>query len=87
MVDRRSKTKEEVYHHESGEKSERVNKEYKPLGQILLEKRIVSPGELDEALRVHWRKGIILGEILKQQGVIREEQLEDVLSFQQAGGK
>lgn len=53
---------------------------YKPLGQILLEKNIISPEQLDEALSIHWRRGIIFGEILKELGFVKEEELARALS-------
>ena len=55
---------------------------HKALGQILLEKEIVSAEQLDEALRIHWRRGIILGEILKEMGYLKEEQLREALHIQ-----
>lgn len=56
----------------------------KPLGQILLEKNIISCEQLDEALGLHWKRGVVLGEVLKELGFVREEELADVLSIQQA---
>ena len=53
---------------------------YKPLGQILLEKNIISPEQLDEALSIHWRRGIIFGEILKELGFVKEDELASALS-------
>ncbi|MFA6079106.1 MAG: diguanylate cyclase [Candidatus Omnitrophota bacterium] len=52
---------------------------YKPLGQILLEKKIVSPEKLDEALTAHWRRGVLFGEILKELGMIQGDQLEKII--------
>jgi len=57
---------------------------YKPLGQILLEKNLISSERLDEALKAHWRRGIFLGEILKEFGIITEEVLTDALKFQES---
>ena len=53
---------------------------YKPLGQRLVEKKIISPRQLDEALNAHWRRGVIFGEILKELGLIKEEQLSGLLT-------
>ncbi len=53
---------------------------YKPLGQRLLEKHIISSDELDSALNSHWRRGMLLGETLKELGLVKEEQLERLLS-------
>ncbi|MCX5702163.1 MAG: diguanylate cyclase [Candidatus Omnitrophica bacterium] len=58
---------------------------YKPLGQILLEKKIISGEQLDEALRMHWKKGIILGEIIKELGFLKEEDLIEALNTQKNG--
>ncbi len=55
---------------------------YKPLGQILLEKKKINYEQLDEALHVHWRKGIFLGEILKDLGFIDEDQVKEALNWQ-----
>jgi diguanylate cyclase (GGDEF)-like protein len=58
---------------------------YKPLGQILIEKRIISGEQLDEALRMHWKKGIILGEVIKELGFLKEEDLIEALNIQKNG--
>lgn len=55
---------------------------YKPLGQILLEKKLISKEQLEYALRIHWKSGIIFGEILKELGFITDEQLQKVLRAQ-----
>lgn len=52
---------------------------YKPLGQILVESGKLSAKQLDEGLVIHWKRGIILGEALKELGFITEETLEAVL--------
>jgi len=56
---------------------------YKPLGQILLEGDLVSYEQLDEALSIHWKKGVILGEILKELGFINDVDLQKALNTQQ----
>ncbi|MCM8823687.1 MAG: diguanylate cyclase [Candidatus Omnitrophica bacterium] len=56
--------------------------DYKPLGQILLEKNILSEEQLLEALGIHWRRGIILGEVLKGLGFVKEEKLKELLDLQ-----
>jgi diguanylate cyclase (GGDEF)-like protein len=55
---------------------------YKPLGQILLEKNLITPEQLEEALNIHWRKGILLGEVLKELNFISEEELKRQLHQQ-----
>lgn len=56
---------------------------YKPLGQILLEKNLITNEKLEESLRTHWKRGVIFGEILKEIGVLQEEQLIEALKFQE----
>ncbi|MFH1338649.1 MAG: diguanylate cyclase [Candidatus Omnitrophota bacterium] len=58
-------------------------KNYKPLGQFLLEKNIITPEQLDEALKVHWERGIVLGEILKELGYLDEGKLNEALKIQE----
>jgi diguanylate cyclase (GGDEF)-like protein len=58
---------------------------YKPLGQILLEKKVISGEQLDEALRMHWKKGIILGEIIKELGFLKEQDLIEAINAQKNG--
>ena len=55
---------------------------YKPIGQILLEKNLINQEQLQEALKIHWKRGVILGEILKELNFIREEDLTLALDIQ-----
>lgn len=55
---------------------------YKPLGQILLDKNLITHEQLEEALNIHWRKGIVLGEVLKELNFISEEELKRQLHQQ-----
>jgi len=55
---------------------------YRPLGQILLEKNLISDQQLDDALKIHWKKGVALGEILKELGLLRENELSEALCMQ-----
>lgn len=57
---------------------------YKPLGQIFLERNIISGEQLDEALKIHWRRGVILGEVLKELGLVSEKVLTDALKLQES---
>ena len=59
---------------------------YKPLGQILLEQNIISPEQLEESLRIHWKRGIIFGEMLKELGVVTQEKLTEALKLQGSPG-
>lgn len=56
--------------------------DYKPLGQILMEKNYISAQQLDDALKLHWRRGVILGEILKELGFLNNQGLEEALEEQ-----
>lgn len=58
---------------------------YLPLGQILLKKKIINNEQLDEALKTHWKKGIVFGETLKELGFIKEEDLILALEVQKSG--
>jgi GGDEF domain-containing protein len=64
------------------QKNENLLDSYRPLGQLLLEEDIISQNQLDEALKMHWRKDIILGETLKDLKLITEEQLQRALKTQ-----
>lgn len=55
---------------------------YKPLGQILIEKDLISYEQLDEALNIHWKRGVVLGEVLKELGFLAEDDLQKVLGSQ-----
>ncbi len=55
---------------------------YKPVGQILLDSRVLTYEQLDEGLNIHWRRGVHLGEILKELGFISDEQLKNALNIQ-----
>lgn len=51
----------------------------RPLGQILLENGALSGEDLDEALRAHWRRGIRLGDIIRELGLVGEKELTSAL--------
>ncbi len=55
---------------------------YRPLGQILLEHKKISDEQLDNALTTHWKRGVILGEILKDLGYVTPEDIENALKLQ-----
>jgi diguanylate cyclase (GGDEF)-like protein len=52
---------------------------YRPLGQALLEKHAITQDRLDEALSIHWRRGVRIGEILKELGFVQEQDLARAL--------
>ena len=55
---------------------------YQPLGQILIQRQEISYEQLDEALNLHWKKGIVLGEVLKELGFVGDQQIKEALSLQ-----
>lgn len=86
MVDRRSggrgdACEPQVYTREDCSGGSR----YRPLGQLLLEKRLLTVEQLDEALCMHWRRGVVFGDVLKELGLVRGEELDVVLAAQRGG--
>ncbi|MBU2044493.1 MAG: diguanylate cyclase [Candidatus Omnitrophica bacterium] len=82
MVDRRdTKINKDAKPEISQRKSESF---YKPLGQILVERQSISAEQLNEALLTHWKKGVALGEILKESGFLSEQELSIALNIQKA---
>ncbi len=80
MADRRSgdvdgRQSAQIYRIETGAKDL-----YRPLGQILLERDDIDAQKLDEALTVHWRRGVRLGEILTELGFVREARVAGALN-------
>lgn len=55
---------------------------YKPVGQILLDQKVITPEQLDEALVTHWKRGIILGEMLENLGLATIKDIENALNLQ-----
>lgn len=85
MADRRDPHAGESTSLHISKKEEHALSIYRPLGHILLEKNIISYEQLDEALKVHWKRGVSLGEILKELGFVKEEELADALTAQETG--
>ena len=79
MADRRSDKKDSPQEPQIYKTKEHLGHLRKPLGQILLEKDMISQEKLDEALTVHGRKGIVLGEVLKDLGFIQDRDLVRIL--------
>lgn len=84
MEDRRNCKTGEFLGPQIYKRSDLLTDSYRPLGQILLERSFISPEHLDEALNIHWRRGILLGEMLKELGFVKEEELADALKSQKA---
>ncbi len=82
MVDRRDSKASRNVSPQVNKKTDTPEK-YKPLGQMLLEKKLISHEQLDEALNIHWKRGIILGEVLKDLGFLADEDLKKVLCSQE----
>jgi len=80
MADRRDSKIGGYLHPAIYKKEQTADDSYKPLGQMLLEKDLISAEQLDEALTIHWKRGIIFGEILKELGFVKEQELDKVLS-------
>jgi len=54
----------------------------KPLGQLLLEKEIISKGQLDKALEIKKQKGGLLGQILVSLGYVDEKDIAQAIMTQ-----
>lgn len=64
------------------ENTRQPSKSYRPLGHILVEKHAITHDQLDEALRIHWKRGMALGETLKDLGFVTDEQIIEALGAQ-----
>ena len=82
MSDRRDTQKDDANGPHIFRKDAVIPPSYKPLGQIFLEKKFVSSEQLDEALKIHWKKGIVFGETMKELGFVSDEQLLEALQMQ-----
>ena len=58
----------------------------KPVGQILVERRVITQNQLDTVLDKYQKKKYRLGDILVETGVITEDQLEIALQHQKRTG-
>ncbi|MCK4851658.1 MAG: diguanylate cyclase [Candidatus Omnitrophica bacterium] len=87
MADRRMMKKDESLTLQVFTNDESLKSCYRPLGQVLLEKRIISGEQLDKALKKHWKRGILLGEVLTELGFLTDEQLSEALDYQENGLK
>jgi len=78
ILEKNDHLKVQVFRNQEG-----IMKRYKPLGQILLEDNVITVEQLDDALKVHWKSGVFLGEILKELGYLSEEKLSEALARQE----
>ncbi len=76
LTDRRNNKSEGAVVYGAADK----NTKYQPMGQFLLSKNIISAEQLEEALSLHWRRGLRLGEVLKELSIIKDEDLEKILN-------
>jgi type IV pilus assembly protein PilB len=58
---------------------------YAPLGQVLLERKLITREQLASVLRRH-RKQLLLGHVLVRSGVLTQERLQGALSYQRKTG-
>ncbi len=82
MADRRENSGEDLQDPRIYRKKETILEAYRPLGQVLLEENMINSQQLDEALKIHWRKDILLGETLKEMGYLGDVQLSRALDLQ-----
>jgi len=54
----------------------------KQLGELLIERGIITDAQLEEALRVQKEKGGLLGEVLVKMGFTKEEDIAQALTIQ-----
>jgi diguanylate cyclase (GGDEF)-like protein len=79
MEDRRNRKGDKALLSPEMHKPESPAPSYKPLGHILVEKHLITSEKLDEALCLHWRRGIMFGEILQELGYVKKEDLEKAM--------
>lgn len=54
----------------------------KQLGELLIERKIITPRQLEEALEIQKQRGGLIGEILVMLGFAKEEQIAQALTAQ-----
>lgn len=82
MADRRVVKKSDHLKVQVFRNDEAASKKYKPLGQILLDMGIINREHLDEALKIHWKRGGFLGETLEESGMVSKEKVKQALLAQ-----
>ena len=83
LADRRILKKNDHLRVQVFNNDESVIDNYKPLGQILLEHNLVTMEQLDNALKMHWRGGELLGSVLRDLGYVSDEKLNEALLLQE----
>lgn len=79
-IDKRTDLKEQ-YNHELKLHHHRL-KDYKPLGQIMVEAHLINEEQLNEALAHHWTTGQRLGEAVVSLGLSDAEDIKRILEHQ-----
>lgn len=82
MADRRIIKKNDHLKVQVFKNDEAISKKYRPLGQILLEKGVIDRQQLDEALKMHWKRGGFLGDTLEESGLVSREKVTQALLSQ-----
>lgn len=82
MADRRVAKKNDHLKVQVFKNEDSLAHNYRPLGQVLLNKKMLTEEQLDEALRTHWKRGSMLGEVLTEMGYLTERELETALKEQ-----
>lgn len=52
---------------------------YRPLGQLLIGLGVLTPAKLDEALMIHWKRGVLCGEVMRELGFVTEKDIMEAL--------
>jgi DNA-binding response OmpR family regulator len=84
MAERRNDKSARIREPQSFTRDEAADAGYKPLGQLLLERGLITPEKLDEALAIHWKRGILSGEVMRELGFVTEMQIVEALNERKA---
>lgn len=79
MADRRILKKSDHLKVQVFKNDEAISRKYKPLGQILIDRNMIDKERLDEALKIHWKRGGLLGETLEESGLVSKEMVTQAL--------
>ncbi len=55
-----------------------------PLGQLLVNKGLISKDDLEDVLQVHWRRGLPLGEVLRDLKFVTINDIKSLLEYQKS---
>ncbi len=82
MAERRNRKVTGIFEHSIYKTKDESLSGYRPLGQILIERGDLTQEHLDDALKIHWKRGLMLGETLKELKIIDDEKLKQALGLQ-----